>query len=134
MIRKPDKYALRWVLEYSDGRRKPGLWGQSTENQADQAWCQPRKGLTRAVIEGKNILTREIVRLVDCPAEDFRVFQWVATASINPFGIRGTVKPQSRLMGLKILTRYKEFQVLGDGKVTSQDLPENLANLNFATY
>jgi hypothetical protein len=134
MITKPDKFALRWVLEYSTGRRKNGMWGMSTKNKEDQAWCQPKKDLVWAVIEGKNLKTMEIVRLVECPVADFRVFQWVATASVNPFAVKGNVKPRSRLMGLKMLTRYKEYQVLGDGVVQSKDISDGLANLNFATY
>lgn len=130
---QPD-YILRWVFEYQDGRRKAGMWGQATRNPVDSAWAQSTKGLARAVIEGKHVTSRKLVRLAECSGQDYRTFQWVATAAMPGMGFKGAVTLRSRLVGLKLLARDKVFEVNGKGDVNITPITKRQNEIQFASY
>lgn len=128
-----DRYTLRWRFDYLTRPSKAGMWGLTTRNKVDSAWSQPRDGMIRACIEGKNLRTREIKMLAECRGCDFRVFQWLATA-LCPIFPGGTRSLKSKLVGLKMLTRDEQVTVLYDGSVQVEPLSESLRELNFKTY
>ena len=128
------EYVLRWAFEYADGKRRAGIWGQSTDNPGDSAWAQPKIGLIRAIIEGKNQITKNIVRFAECSGEDYRVFQWVAVAAMPGFGFRGSVNLPSRLVGLKLLARDQMYEVHGNGKVVITPITDRQREIQFASY
>lgn len=132
MLSLPRKYLLRWRYDYPNGS-KMGMWSNPGDRKANQAWCQNKEGLVRASIEGKDLVTKEIKTLAECDGHEFRVFQWMAAAKI-PVGLRGSVKPASQLVGMKILTSEKEIAIFDTGQKAERNLPEGDKKLNFKTY
>jgi hypothetical protein len=127
------QYKLRWRFDYLSRPSKAGMWALTTNNPVDCAWSQPKDGLVRASIEGKNIKTKEIEVLAESRGQDFRVFQWLATA-LCPIFHNGDSVLRSTLVGLKLLTSDDEVSVMCDGSVHRQSLSEQLKTVNFKTY
>jgi hypothetical protein len=113
-------YMLRWRFEYKNRPAKYGIWGTATGNPVDSAYCQPTDGLVMAMIEGKNITTREIHQLAGCEGSVFRGFQWVAEASLAMAVGAGAHTPRTRLSGLKLLTASHVVTVMADGSSESR--------------
>ena len=128
------KYLLRWRYDYPE-KVVRGMWSNAGENPANQAWSNNKEGLVRAIIEGKDLKTKEIKVLAECPGEDFRVFQWVASVRMPggaPAG--GSVTIAGSIIGMKLLTRDEELTILDTGLGKARPLPESEKNLNFRTY
>ena len=128
------KFLLRWKFIYSDGSSKAGLWSNSgpKNDLTSKAWCNNREGLKNALIEAKNNDTRETSVVAECSGQDFQNFQWLALASVQPFGIKGAVTPLTRVGGLKLITRHEEISVFDNGSGKKE--PNTKQNINFATY
>ena len=109
------------------------MWGNPGRSRANQAWTQNREGLVRASIEGKDLVTKEIVTLAQCDGHNFRTFQYIAVARA-PALITGTIQPMTQLVGMKILTTDYELIVLDTGETGKAKLKDSERNLNFATY
>ena len=131
MLGQAPKFLLRWRYDYPNGPRM-GMWS-NPGGKGNAAWSQNKEGLIRASVEGKNLKTKEIVTLAQCDGHDFRVFQWIAAAKV-PGLMKGTVRPMTQLIGMKILTGDTEIQILDTGHVQEVPLKEGEKNLNFATY
>ena len=106
-------YLLRWHFEYSDHKpAKYGMWSNPGEFESEQAWCQSKENLLVARIQGKDVVTRQIVDLARCPGADFVNFQWIAAAVQR--GLRlapgGSVMPK-RIIGLMIVTRNQKIKI-----------------------
>jgi len=128
------RYLVRWRFDYLDGKpTKFGSWSRpaADNDPSNQAWRHNTK-VSRAIVEGKDIRTREVSVLADCRGEDFVNFQWNAVARMNPLAIRGEVVPFTQLAGLKIVTRYTTIDVFETGEVFTSPRPED--NYNYATF
>lgn len=130
------KYLLRWRFHWFDRPSKFGMWSHPGEQKdlATKAWYHNKEGLILAVIEGKDVVTREVKVLVECPGQDYRNFQWVALASVVPGALAGggSVTPLTRIGGLKVQTRNEEITVMDDGSITT--VPFTAEDQHFATY
>ena len=115
MLRSQINYKLRWRFDYINRPPKYGIWSMATGKPSDSAYSQPKDGLLTASIEGKDVHTKEIKRLADCPGQDFRMFQWVATASMPAVSGLVSYTPRSTLVGLKLITRNEVIEVLNTG-------------------
>ena len=124
----PDqRFLLRWRFEYNDKAPKYGMWGDS--GHGVEAWNQPRNGMTRAQIEAKDIISRETKIIVDCPACDYRLFQWIAIQRLNP-------KSQGLLqknVGLCLWTNDQKIEAYEWGEVVQKPLINGEKNIHFAT-
>jgi hypothetical protein len=131
---QPKKYLLRWRYEWADRPTKFGMWSNqgSQDDLSTKAWCHNHEGLVSAIIEAKNIETREVKPVVRVPGQDFRNFQWLAVASVPMSVAGGKLQPMSQVVGLKIQTRDEEVSVYDDG--TLHRAPFEAHNINFATY
>lgn len=130
-------YLLRWRFEYNDGKPpKTGMWLQSHDNDpATQAWCQNKTNLSRAIIEGKHVATRQVVTLAECDGVDFCNFQWRA-ATMAPASVTGikAVTLVGEVIGLELASRDFVIQVLIDGKTTVIARKEEDKSFHYAGY
>ena len=133
----PDKkFDLRWRFEFNNGRApKYGMWSNPgpTEDLATKAWCVNKEGLARAIIEGKNIVTRECSVLYEVPGWDYCNFGWVA-AAICPTFIKGEIKPLTQLVGLCLTTRNHIITVFEDGSFQKKERPPEDQAFHYAGY
>jgi len=127
------KYKLRWRFDYPDKRSRCGMWTQTTKNAVDQAWNK-NTGASRMKIEGKNIETRQVEVLVDCPADKFRNFGWMAIARPGSGFRIGTVTPIHQLVGLEMWTTEKKIKVFDTGQILVEELKPEDKKLRLSTY
>lgn len=128
---------LRWRFDYGDGKpTKVGMWSDPGPegDTATKAWCHNRGAVARAIIEGKNLATKEIMALAECPGVDFVNFEWMAAASVNPFRLDKGYTPLTRLQGLKLKTRDRELRVYEDGRVEDSDRQQEDLSFHYATF
>lgn len=105
---------LRWVLHYSDGRKKIGLWsnGGDEKDKSTQAWAQSTEGLACACIEARNLQNpKRHVVMASVPGADFCCFNWMATAPLQ-YGWH-----QPKIVGMVLVSRTAEVVILRDGSV-----------------
>ena len=107
-------YLLRWRFEYLD-RVKYGMWSNSGTRPEDQAWAQDKTGLVKAKIEAKDVATRQITTIAECSGDQYVNFQWIATATIQPFSINGSTTPITRIVGLRLITKDEKQEVYANG-------------------
>lgn len=125
------RLSLRWRFDFSGRPAKYGQWDKPGETPETQAWCQNKEGLVRASIEGKDVVTKELVTVAECDGWDFVNFQWMAAAIVKPF-FRGTANAAHFLTGLKLITREKAFEAYPTGEMRLIDRTEK--NINYATF
>lgn len=123
------RFLLRWRFEYEDRNPKFGMWHDSGRTIETQAWPQTRTGLRRAMIEAKNITTRETKVIVDCPSQDFRLFQWIGMQRLNP----KTTGLVQKNIGLCIVTNDARIEAYDWGEVRTRPLVNGEKNINFRT-
>jgi hypothetical protein len=123
---QPTRYWLRWRFEYSHKAPIFGMWNRQAESENEQAWRQSRIGLTRVIIEAKDMVNKTIIPIVDCPSCDYRNLQWIAFHHV----LSGVCYH----VGLQMLTRYHRIKVFGIGKVEKEALTEEEMRFHFATY
>lgn len=131
MLDKPRKFLIRWVFDYSDKPTRRGIWSTTTKNPVDQAWNKTT-GASRMRIETKDMYTKEVKTVVDCPAKDFRSFRWMAIARVPSFA--GNVQPIHQLVGLEMWTDEKRIQVFDTGDIKLSELSEENKNLQLVSY
>lgn len=126
-------YDLRYRFEYSDG--KPtilGKWNDTNKHAKKAAWAVNRNGLSRVMVEARNIETGEIKVVVDCPANDYRFLQWRAVRSINPMQL--SQQTLTRNIGMVLWTSAKKIYIYNWGKVEIEELNEDDKRYHFAAY
>ncbi len=62
------------------------------------------------------------------------MFQWIATASLNPFSVKQDVTPLTRLAGIKMVTRTQIFECYASGEKITKPHNGEYDNYNFAIY
>ena len=97
------------------------------------AWDRNKEGLVRASIEVKDMASKQTFVRAECDGHDFRVFQWLAIAKVNP-NFKGSISPTPVNIGLKMLTTRKVVTVLYDGTVDVRDITKDELDVNFATF
>ena len=102
-----------------------GLWSQHGPIP-NQAWHQNKEGLTRAVIEGKNVKTKAVKELVSCNGQDFRNFNYMAAHGVHSGG--------TEFLGMTLMMREKKVEILRNGHCKVIDLTEREKTMNLATY
>lgn len=122
----PARYWLRWRFEYDHKSPRLGMWNRQSDIESDQAWCQPRVGLSRVMIEAKDMVTKDIKVVIDCPAAEYRNLQWISCHHVKS-GITYNV-------GLQMLTRYWRLKVFGIGQVEQEALTQEEMDFHFKTY
>lgn len=113
------------------------MWSQPGDVEKSGAWRQSRPGLSlvRAMVEGKHVIRRTTEVLTECDGHDFVMFEWLALARLNPFGLRGkSGTPPTTLGGLSIVSREEITTVLLTGEVLRKPRPEAHKRTGFATY
>ena len=117
------KYLLRWCYHFNGS--KPSVRGQwSPGGSEGDAASVSREGLRCAVIEAKDIRTREVFPLYECDGQDFVIFQWIATQSYSGFS-RGA----HSVDGLRIIARDQYIEAMVNGDVNP--FPISAPNFNF---
>lgn len=134
----PPKYRLRWRFDYLDKTAKWGMWGHPGPkgDNHTKAWCHNRGKVVRACIEGKDIVTQQIVVLAECDGHDFVNFEWAAAASLP--GIIapgfGSLKPRSRVVGLTLVTREWRIEIIDTGEFERKPRTAAEKRMNLATF
>lgn len=127
------KYSLRFAFDYHDGRKAwRSQWNKTGPNATDSAWAQTKTNLRRASIEGKNLLTREIITIVECDGHDFVNFEWLAVVAV-PFGTKH-MTVEGTNVGAVLVTRDNRTTVLGDGTAQIQKRSEEDKKFHLAGF
>lgn len=120
-MQEPVKYLLRWVFVYSDHKPiKRGLWSYPGDHNADFAWAQSKENLLVAYVEGKDIQTKELVRLAECPGCDFVNFSWIRMSVTKNIAIKGSQVLPGREIGMMLTTRDRQIKIYDTGYVESE--------------
>lgn len=122
------QYLLRWRYDFRGKAPIFGMWN----NPGITAWDRNGEGLATASIEAKDIVTKEIKRVVEVQGHVFRNFQWLVVARVN-LAAHGSQTPFPEHVGLKIITTHEEVAVLINGQIGRRLLTEEEKGLHFAT-
>jgi len=118
------KFRLRWALEYKFGRLPSrGVWDNASPHLSDSAWIKDKRDLKFAVIEAEELQTFGQYRMLECEADRFVSFNWVAAVSM-PFGMT-SITSSGEIVGLQIVTPENSFTVYIDGKIVKKSLTED---------
>ena len=132
------RYRLRYRFEYFDNKPTVfGKWNHSGNHPSNQAWTQKREGLSRVIIEAKDIVTNEIKTIVDCPGQDYRLLQWIAAGFLGSRQLKNAgsgVTPMTRNIGISLWTSEKKIAVFNNGVVHVENLNDHDKKYHFATY
>lgn len=118
------KYRLRWVLEYIQKKPIYGIWDNSSDRPEDSAWIRDKTGLKYAAIEAEEMHSWGQYRFIECTADRFVQFKWIAAVSIPGFG-SGQVRSAGDIIGLSLITPEHSFTVYVDGKIEKKELSEH---------
>lgn len=129
------KYLLRWRYDFTAHNPKYGQWDREASLMTDMACYNLKSGLLRASIEGKDIVTREIVTLAEVDGHDFCLFQWMAIASGgSAFNLKGSHEMVKKNIGLKLVARDFFYEVYKTGLVQKLVRPEEDKKFHYAAY
>jgi len=118
------KYLLRWRFDFVDKPTRLGMWNSPTGT----AWNVNKEGIVAASIEGKNILTREVITLVQCEGHEFVNFKWHAI-------IKGhTGRFPARPIGMILQTRELDILMLMNGDHRTEQRTEDDKKYNYAGF
>lgn len=118
---------LRCVLHYANKPRWHCQWDSSGPNPEDAVWRRSKEGLIFAEIEGKHLITRELRTFVQCKADVFCNFEWLAAVA-SPGRVHGAATYQGRNIGLILVTANERCIVFMDGSIKAEQRndPDNL--------
>lgn len=121
-------YLLRWRFEYWHGTApKCGPWGRGALSPEEYAAFQPKTGLARVLIQGKNLYTYEIETLAEVKGDDFCNVVWDACLSMY--------EGQTSIVGMSLLTRDEKISVSREtGALTRSLRSEEEKRINYAGY
>lgn len=95
-----NRWLFRWRFEFlGNSPSRIGGWFPAGRPE-DSASAVNKTGLSRAIIEGKNFMSKEIKSFVDCPGDDFINFQHLALY------INSGSKVIQRTHGMRLIHRY----------------------------
>lgn len=116
---QPDYFRLRWRFQFKSKPDRVGVWNEESNHPSDGASAVVKLGLTRAIIEGENCRTFEIVRFVYCPGQDYIATKVEAYARIpGAIGMKVPVMTKHPVIyALCFLTRYHYIAVSITGRI-----------------
>lgn len=130
-------FDLRWRFEYTDGTAPSiGIWNRPAGNKEDldmYACFQKNRNIRVAMIEGRDVLSREYKVLFEVAGQDFCLFKWVAMASA-PALFKGVARPRHMLCGLQMVSRYEAWTIFPDGQVWRKMRSADDLKINYAAY
>ncbi len=114
---------VRWRLTWHSGKDIVGRWSKDAEQDDEQAWSHSKDGLAHAIIETKNIRTKEIKVVASIGGQDFCNFEW-----INFVKYRGPAVYKPTIMGLNLVCREDVVSIFMDGHVEhkKKTLPDEI--------
>jgi hypothetical protein len=127
------RFDMRWRFDYANRPAKYGKWSHSGYTNECKAWCQPKDGLVRACIEGKEVGTNQVMTLAECDGWDFVNFKWMAVA-MAPGNFRGTIQPLHALTGMRLVTRENETLVFPNGQTKVEPRSDEDKRFHYATF
>lgn len=118
-------FDLRWVLHYSNGVIKRGMWNDSIEGDiGTSAALQKREGILFACVESQD--TNAVIRTVaECSGQDFRMFQWMATQGFTATvgGSVGYANSPAKNHGIKLISTQSIVCVYFNGIISVEYAP-----------
>jgi hypothetical protein len=131
------KYRIRWRYDWLDRASKCGMWSLTTKNEIDQAWNKQKENLMFASVEGKTP-EGETVTLCQVAGQDFCFFQWMAVASAPALALVGSNRkpftPVTKLIGIKLVTRYENISVFDTGHIFREPRSAEDQAYNYAAF
>lgn len=141
--RSSRRYLLRWRFEYKDGKPpKYGMWSAAPkkDDYANQAWCH-NSNVAFAIVEGKNIATKEVKPVVVCAGDDFVNFEIIALALTPALALKRLrekkiteLTPPTLFAGISLRTRYEVLEVFETGDINRRPRPPEDMDFNYATF
>lgn len=114
---------VRWHLDWNCRPAKYGAWTDAGNCPSTTAWLQPKDGLVRACITGRNRVTRMTYSLAECDGHEFIEFRWIA-AFPTPMRLKGPlargVKCIGGIQGLTLVTADEKLHAYVDGTVVRE--------------
>lgn len=128
------KYRLRWVFEFVNKKPIIGIWDGGSPHISDSAWIVDKTGLKYAVIEVEELHAWGQYRLVECAADRFVTFKWIANVSV-PGGFKTSSYTSSGdIVGLQLVTPDHSFTVFIDGKIIKKELTDHDKKFDLKEY
>ncbi len=130
VLQLPKKYLLRWRFDYKDDKpTKRGMFNNSgPQNDLETKAWNKNTNVKFAIIEGKDIQTREIIVLAECLGEDFVNFEWIAAVDAFKKGV------SAMICGLQIRTRDHVLKVFDTGETHLMARPKNDDKIHLNTF
>ena len=119
-------FRLRWCFDYVNRPSKFGMWDKDPVNENEKACRQLKDGLLMARIEGKDVLTLQVVTLAECPGSEFVNFKWMAE-----FSARRNIHTH---VGMQLVTRYSEISVLREGVIRKEPRTEEDMGFHYEIF
>lgn len=91
------------------------MWSRPAVLPSDMAAMQPRDNIARASVEGKNVVTREVITLAECDGWDWCLFQWMEEMR---YQMGDTAAAAKTIVGMQLVTRSIWVEVKDTGEVT----------------
>lgn len=110
-------YLLRWCYHFHNKPSVRGQWSPAAPEGA--ASLISREGLKCAVIEAKDFRTREVFPLFECDGQDFIIFQWIASRTVQGLP---SVMGASKIEGLRIIARNQYIEAYTNGEVEIKEI------------
>lgn len=127
------KYRLRWVFEFMNKKPIYGIWDNGSPHLSDSAWIKDKTGLKYAVIEGEELHSWGQYRFLECSADRFVTFKWVASVSM-PSNMQGSFSSQGDIVGLQLVTEDHSFTIFVDGKFIKKELNKDDKKFDIKEY
>lgn len=126
-----ERFKIRWRYDYADGSKKFGLWSMPGKHDNEKPSRTYNLSVVYAAIEAKSNIDYKIYQLAECDGNNFVAFQYIAMASIAPFGIKGEVTPPTYFGGMKLLTKTNVYQVVPSGHISVKPITSGELDLDF---
>lgn len=123
-------FRLRWRFEFGNGKpAKVGVWDGASDLPQDSAWAVNKTGLARAIIEGEDVSTNEVLQFVVVEGSEYASMQWEAYSKSPSLGFAkskiNSVKLRPYVSGLSILTRDNKATCWVNGQVQLAPLSDH---------
>lgn len=125
----PYNFDLRWKFIYINKPAKFGQWCRPAYMAGEKASEQSRHGLACAMIEAKDLRTRQISILAECAAANYLEHRWIAALPVPALGLKGrTVKGEGGIQGMSLITLDEKIHIYVDGKIVREPMNERATN------
>jgi hypothetical protein len=116
-------YRLRWVMHYTNGVVKRGMWNNSVDGcPHTSAWMQTRTGLLLAQVEAQCMVKATTRVVAECDGHEFKMFQWDGSVVFNASANGGASQQQeAQITGMKMHTSNSMTTVYCHGLIEVTD-------------